>query len=146
MLFSLVEKGINTLRSFKREARRIASKISPPMLVLVSGELGAGKTTLVAEILLSWGISGVTSPTFNIRNDYKTDSFLISHLDFYRLDEKDSAYDILPLDEDYLRSVVFVEWPEKAPQQIFAPFSRKLEIFIAMGKDGSRRIIEKEDT
>jgi tRNA threonylcarbamoyladenosine biosynthesis protein TsaE len=83
-------------------------------VVLVRGELGAGKTTLVRGAARALGVSDpVTSPTFGIGHRYRGSQVTVAHLDLYRLaglGEEDPG-----LLEDYLgpRSVAFVEWPEE---------------------------------
>lgn len=79
-------------------------------VVYLSGELGAGKTTLVRGIAVGLGYQGrVTSPTFTIMNIYQTEP-PIYHFDFYRLDNSD--LEDLGLD-DYLEKdgITFIEWP-----------------------------------
>jgi len=81
-------------------------------VVLVRGELGSGKTTLVRGAARALGVSGpVTSPTFSIGHRYRAHEVTVSHLDLYRLsglEEEDPA-----LVEDYLGPgrIAFVEWP-----------------------------------
>jgi tRNA threonylcarbamoyladenosine biosynthesis protein TsaE len=82
-------------------------------LVLVRGELGAGKTTLVRGAARALGVSDpVTSPTFSIGHRYAGESVAVSHLDLYRLaDLEQEDPDLLA---DYLGPgrIAFVEWPE----------------------------------
>jgi tRNA threonylcarbamoyladenosine biosynthesis protein TsaE len=87
----------------------LAKSLNPGDLVLVSGELGSGKTTFVRGACRALGVSGpVTSPTFTIGHLYDGDCVEIAHLDLYRLSEIDPA--IL---EDYVTPdrITFVEWP-----------------------------------
>jgi tRNA threonylcarbamoyladenosine biosynthesis protein TsaE len=135
-----VEATAPDLEAFRHQARLIAEKIHPPLLVRVTGNLGAGKTTFISEVLKVWGIAGANSPTFNLRNDYDAPGFHVIHLDFYRLKPNDSGLDLLPPDEDYSESVVFAEWPEKAQPQLFAPFSRQASLAIDIGPDNSRTL------
>ncbi|HWN73646.1 MAG TPA: tRNA (adenosine(37)-N6)-threonylcarbamoyltransferase complex ATPase subunit type 1 TsaE [Solirubrobacterales bacterium] len=91
---------------------RIAERLQPGDVVLLAGDLGAGKTTLIRGACRALGVSEpVTSPTFTIGQRYEGGRVPISHLDLYRLeslDEEDPA-----LLDDYLGpdSVAFVEWP-----------------------------------
>ncbi len=128
------------LAGFESAARKLGETLKAPVLVLLSGDLGAGKTTFVAALLKSRGIESVTSPTFNLRNDYTTGTTRAVHIDFYRLKAADSAFDLLPPDEDYSDALVFVEWPEKAPEQLFAPFEQQVRVMIEYLKEGGRRI------
>jgi tRNA threonylcarbamoyladenosine biosynthesis protein TsaE len=88
---------------------QLARRLRPGDVVLVSGELGAGKTTFVRGAARALGFAGrVTSPTFTIGQIYAADGVEIAHLDFYRAPSPDLA--IL---DDYLTParVGFVEWP-----------------------------------
>lgn len=91
-----------------------AAVLRPGDVVLVSGELGSGKTTFVRGACRALGVTGpVTSPTFTIGRRY-AGRVPISHVDLYRLeglDDEDPA-----LLADYLEpdAIAFVEWPERA--------------------------------
>lgn len=126
------------LAAFRMAAREIAATLKPGMLVTLSGNLGAGKTTLVGAMLEYWGLATAGSPTFNLRNDYRTPGFRVLHLDFYRMRSGDLGLDLLPPDEDYSDAIVLAEWPEKANPQIFAPFAQKGYIVIELQDDGKR--------
>jgi tRNA threonylcarbamoyladenosine biosynthesis protein TsaE len=95
-------------------AARLAAALEPGDVVLVAGELGAGKTTFVRGACRALGVSGrVTSPTFTIGQRY-AGRVPVSHLDLYRLG--DLAAEDPALLADYLGPdrVAFVEWPEVA--------------------------------
>lgn len=102
--------------------RSLAEQLSPPLLLLLRGDLGAGKTTLVKGIAEAWGAaeaSEVTSPTFTLLHEYtgkrKGEPVLICHLDLYRVEHERQllaiGLDELPTPE----AVVLVEWGEKFP-------------------------------
>jgi tRNA threonylcarbamoyladenosine biosynthesis protein TsaE len=118
---------------------RIAAGLRAGDVVLVSGELGAGKTTLIRGACRTLGVAGpVTSPTFTIGQRYEA-RLPVSHLDLYRLgglDGEDPA-----LLDDYLdeASVGFVEWPAIAAPRLAG--RRVLEVRIAQ-LDRQRRRIE----
>jgi tRNA threonylcarbamoyladenosine biosynthesis protein TsaE len=94
---------------------RLADSLSLGDVVLVSGELGAGKTTLVRGALRALGVTEpVTSPTFVLGLVYDGARGRVAHLDLYRLDglgDEDPG-----LLEDYFGDdvITFVEWPERA--------------------------------
>lgn len=97
----------------------LASVLAGGDVVLVRGELGAGKTTLVRGAARALGVSDpVTSPTFSIGHRYAGGAVTVSHLDLYRLaglQNEDPA-----LLGDYLGPgrIAFVEWPEDAEAQL----------------------------
>ncbi len=126
--------------SLKMAAERLTPYLKAPLLVRVVGNLGAGKTTLVSALLAHWQCPGANSPTFNLRNDYALSEGRAIHLDLYRLKSSDDALDLLPPDEDYSDAIVFVEWPERAPAHLFAPFARQAELRLAVGSDESRHL------
>lgn len=93
-------------------AARLAEHLRPGDIVLVSGELGAGKTTFVRGACRALGVAGaVTSPTFTIARRYDG-AVPVSHLDLYRLGNLDAEDPALLADELAEDRVAFVEWPE----------------------------------
>jgi tRNA threonylcarbamoyladenosine biosynthesis protein TsaE len=93
---------------------RLAAELKPGDVVLVSGELGAGKTTLIRGAARGLGVDEpVTSPTFTIGQTYRG-RLPISHLDLYRL--ADLGQEDPALLDDYLTpdAVAFIEWPSAA--------------------------------
>lgn len=128
------------LAMLAQAAARLSSELSAPLLVRVMGSLGAGKTTLITTLLAQWGVQGANSPTFNLRHDYALPDLRVLHLDLYRLHSADTAWDLLPSDEDYSDAIVFVEWPEKAPPGLFQPFSRQAELKITILDDNARHL------
>jgi tRNA threonylcarbamoyladenosine biosynthesis protein TsaE len=93
-------------------AAELARRLSPGDIVLVSGELGAGKTTFVRGACRALGVTGaVTSPSFTIARRYDAD-VPISHLDLYRLGDLDDEDPALLADELAADRIAFVEWPE----------------------------------
>jgi tRNA threonylcarbamoyladenosine biosynthesis protein TsaE len=120
-----------------RMARTMARRFKGREVVLLSGELGAGKTILAKGIAAGLGMRKhrlVCSPSFTILNIYEA-RFSIYHFDLYRLER---SSDILDLGfEDYLdRGVVIVEWGERIPFDLEA-----IRIHIRKGK-GDERTIE----
>lgn len=113
----------------------VAAELRPGDVVLVSGELGAGKTTFVRGAARALGVTGaVTSPTFTIGQRYPG-SVPVSHLDLYRIgDLADEDPELLA---DYLRpdAVTFVEWPQGAEPELAAlgRIARRVELRHAGG-------------
>lgn len=83
-------------------------------ILLFYGEMGAGKTTLIKELVKALGVHDVaSSPTFSLVNHYESDEGSVYHFDFYRIEDDTEALDIGF--EDYLESDewILIEWPEK---------------------------------
>ena len=98
---------------------RIAAGLAPGDVVLVSGEIGAGKTTLIRGACRALGVEGpVTSPTFTIGRRYRGARVPVSHLDLYRLESLEQEDPALL--DDYLSpdSVAFIEWSAPAEPRL----------------------------
>jgi tRNA threonylcarbamoyladenosine biosynthesis protein TsaE len=103
---------ISTAQDMHDLGARIGAQLKAGDLLLLNGDLGAGKTVLVQGIALALGIDGVTSPTFVISKSYKAVLPLI-HVDVYRLLDSGKAalfLDDLDLDSDRENSVTVIEW------------------------------------
>jgi tRNA threonylcarbamoyladenosine biosynthesis protein TsaE len=117
---------------------RIAARLEPGDVVLLSGELGTGKTTLVRGACRALGVTGpVTSPTFTIGQRYGGGRLPVSHLDLYRLQTLEGEDPALL--EDYLRpeGVAFVEWPAAGSGRLDRP---ALEVRLAHLDEERRRV------
>jgi tRNA threonylcarbamoyladenosine biosynthesis protein TsaE len=117
---------------------RIAERLEPGDVVLLSGELGTGKTTLVRGACRALGVPGpVTSPTFTIGQRYGGGRLPVSHLDLYRLQTLEGEDPALL--EDYLRpeGVTFVEWPAAGSGRLDRP---ALEVRLAHLDEERRRV------
>jgi tRNA threonylcarbamoyladenosine biosynthesis protein TsaE len=103
----------------------LAAGLKEGDVVLVQGELGSGKTTLVRGAARALGVSDpVTSPTFSIGHRYRTVGLTVSHLDFHRvaaLEHEDPG-----LLSDYVGPgrIAFVEWPPESGRELTAPALR----------------------
>ena len=97
----------------ERLGARLAEELAPGDVVLVSGDLGAGKTTFVRGACRALGVQGpVTSPTFTLAARHDDGRVPISHLDLYRLAALDDE-DLAQLDDELGPDrIAFVEWPE----------------------------------
>jgi tRNA threonylcarbamoyladenosine biosynthesis protein TsaE len=103
---------ISTAQDMHDLGARIGAQLKPGDLLLLNGDLGAGKTVLVQGIAQALGIAGVTSPTFVVSKSYKATLPLI-HVDVYRLLDSGKAalfLDDLDLDSDRENSVTVIEW------------------------------------
>jgi tRNA threonylcarbamoyladenosine biosynthesis protein TsaE len=119
---------------------RLAGRLEPGDVVVVSGEVGAGKTTLIRGACRALGVEGpVTSPTFTIGRRYEGGCLPVSHLDLYRLGslgDEDPA-----LLDDYLtpEAISFVEWPAVAEPELSG---RRVVAVRLSHAGGDRRAIE----
>ena len=97
----------------RRVGIRMGSLLKTGDVVCLSGQLGAGKTTMVQGIAQGWGSPDqVTSPTFVIVNNYqRPDGSVLSHLDAYRLTDAAEAFD-LDIDYHIEMGPLIIEWPE----------------------------------
>src|SRR5687768_2665661 len=94
-------------------AAELAAQLAPGDVVLVRGEMGAGKTTFVRGACRALGVTGpVTSPTFTIGQLYETPGGPIAHLDLHRLDSLEDEDPALLADYLLPGAIAFVEWPE----------------------------------
>ena len=120
--------------------RTLAELLIPPKLVLLRGDLGAGKTTLVKGIAAAFEAASeedVTSPTFTLIHEYHGPRANLYHIDLYRIDAQ-RELDTLALDD--LRSddsILLIEWGEKFPR-----FVRERDVEISLEREGEsgRRI------
>lgn len=100
---------------------RLAERLGPGDVVVVSGDLGAGKTTLIRGAARALGVTEpVTSPTFTIGRRYTGGRLPISHLDLYRLEDME-AEDPGLLDDYLGDGVAFVEWPAVGAERLGRP-------------------------
>ena len=105
-----VEYSLNKIDEI---SQLVIDKIKTIRIILLRGELGSGKTTIVKSVLKKMGVNdSVTSPTFSILNEYDFAGNIIYHFDLYRI-EKIEELDIIGF-EDYIYSqnICFIEWPE----------------------------------
>lgn len=111
-----------------------------PLRVAVSGELGAGKTTLVRAICRGYGVTGeVTSPTYALVHQYESPRGTVYHLDLYRLEHERELVNIGWDDIVSADALVLVEWPERASGRIPSPMVH-LELEHVPG-DETRRLL-----
>jgi tRNA threonylcarbamoyladenosine biosynthesis protein TsaE len=128
------------VKSFAKELKR-------PCVVLLSGDLGAGKTQLVKWFLEDQGVGDAASPTFAIHQEYiSTKSGVIDHVDLYRLKsdadlESSGFWDLLTQPAGLL----FVEWADRLPDSVWPPAWRKIHISLEkVGEEGRRASLRIE--
>lgn len=136
----VIDSGaVLALTSLKEAAAGLLKRYKPVKVWLFSGEMGAGKTTMIKALCEQLGVTEVmSSPTFSIINEYESShGGKVFHFDFYRLTNEGEALDLGV--EEYFESghYCFVEWPERIPSLI--P-ERHVDIALSP-RDASHRII-----
>ncbi|MBV9087822.1 MAG: tRNA (adenosine(37)-N6)-threonylcarbamoyltransferase complex ATPase subunit type 1 TsaE [Acidobacteriaceae bacterium] len=121
--------------------RSLAAQLTPPKLVVLTGDLGAGKTTLIKGIAEGFRAAqqdDVTSPTFTLVHEYRGPQANVYHVDLYRVDTQ-RELETLGLDDLMDESsVMLIEWGEK-----FARFSRERDVEVRIERLGEneRRVV-----
>jgi len=111
-------------------------------VVFFHGEIGVGKTTFIRHLVNSLQVNNhlnpteVTSPTFNLVNEYDVGIFIIQHYDLYRLTSSDETKNIGLL-ENQKEILTLVEWPEKINNKI----NNRIDLFFEYGEDMSKRFL-----
>jgi tRNA threonylcarbamoyladenosine biosynthesis protein TsaE len=119
---------------------KLAEELRPPKLVLLRGDLGAGKTTLVKGIaagLQAASEEDVTSPTFTLVHEYRGPRTTLYHVDLYRVDTE-RELETLGIDDLIAEdSLLLIEWGEKFPRFVR---ERDVEIRLERVGESDRRI------
>ena len=118
-------------------------KIKPGSFIFLYGEIGVGKTTFIRYLINQFQklnkseITEVTSPTFNLLNEYQINDFKINHYDLFRLKSVEEIKN-LDLFEDNKNIITLVEWPQiikEKPKNL-------IELFFEYGKDHKTRSVQ----
>ena len=120
--------------------RTLAELLTPPKLVLLRGDLGAGKTTLVKGIAAAFDAAAeedVTSPTFTLVHEYRGPKANLYHIDLYRIDTPRELETLGLEDLRSENSVLLIEWGEKFPR---LQHERDVEIALEREGENGRRI------
>ena len=133
----MLELQIRSDQAMMELGKFLGERVKPGDLLFLSGELGAGKTTLVKGIAEGMGVrSDITSPTFQLLKTYHG-KFILNHLDLYRLGPEPDV-EILELEDMGTEGVVVIEWGDYVKDQLFVEY---LEIVIGFGEAvDSRRV------
>ena len=117
--------------------RRLADSFAAGSVLLLVGDLGAGKTALVRGLAEGLGVppEEVSSPTFTLMQEYRGGRVPLIHVDLYRLNDA-REIDDLGLEEIGLNSVLAIEWAEKLPR----PIADAIEVRIDHGDGDERRL------
>ena len=118
-------------------ARDLAATLQPGAVLLLSGQLGAGKTAFVRGLAAGLGIDPeeVSSPTFTLVHEYRGGRLILYHADLYRL-EKTTAEDLGLEERAVTDGVLAIEWPDRLTH----PLSGAIEIQMEITGDTTRRI------
>lgn len=131
---------IGDLKQTEKLAKKFAKLLVGGEVILLNGDLGAGKTTFTKYVLKALGVKdNITSPTFTLMHEYKTKKFNIYHFDMYRLTNGAEANGLGV--EEYLYSdskdsISFVEWSENIKDILQGRF---IEINISIMDSGKRK-------
>ena len=107
-------------------ANKVSKKLKPGNIIFLYGEMGVGKTTFIRYLINKFQkdndlkITEVTSPTFNLLNQYEINQIKIDHYDLFRLKSYEEVKN-LDLFQDKLNSITLIEWPqiiEKKPKNL----------------------------
>ncbi|MGH7501432.1 MAG: tRNA (adenosine(37)-N6)-threonylcarbamoyltransferase complex ATPase subunit type 1 TsaE [Longimicrobiales bacterium] len=102
--------------------RRIGREAGRPLVLALSGELGAGKSVLARSIARGAGVtSAMPSPTFNLLYRYSTGSGDVVHIDLYRLSQPEDVWELGWRELGLPGEIVVIEWPERAASLLPAP-------------------------
>ncbi len=110
-----MELKINSIDQLATAARQFVQGMGEAAVFAFYGKMGAGKTTFIKAVCEALGVTDViTSPTFAIVNEYRSDETgeLIYHFDFYRIKTVGEVYDMGYEDYFYSGALCFIEWPE----------------------------------
>lgn len=102
------------LKDLNEAAKQLLDFSSTEKIFLFSGDMGAGKTTLIKSLCDVLGVDDqVSSPTYSLVNEYEYSGGKIYHFDFFRVKTETEAYDMGFEEYLYSGNYCFIEWPEK---------------------------------
>lgn len=133
-----MELRIDNIDSIREAARQFVAATGENTVFAFYGKMGAGKTTFIKAVCEELGVEDViTSPTFAIVNEYRSDTTgeLIYHFDFYRIKKIEEVYDMGYEDYFYSGALCFIEWPELIEELL--P-EETVKVTIEENADGSR--------
>jgi len=118
---------IENFSDYQRFVVDMAPLLNQGCLVLLEGDLGAGKTTLISHILRHFQIQMVASPTYAFHHRYEGESMIFDHFDLYRLESADEVESIglWDLIQQNQTGAIFIEWPSRISDHDW-PLDRKI--------------------
>ena len=140
----MTEIKIHSLEEIHEAARQFVEAMGDNTVFAFYGKMGAGKTTFIKAVCEELGVEDVvTSPTFAIVNEYRSDSTgeLIYHFDFYRIKKLEEVYDMGYEDYFYCGAVCFIEWPELVEELLPGD---AVKVTIDEQADGTRLLVLQE--
>ncbi len=146
-IFATLKKSINTMEikiqsldQIHEAARQFIAEMGDNTVFALYGKMGAGKTTFIKAVCEELGVSDViTSPTFAIVNEYRSDTAgeLIYHFDFYRIKKLEEVYDMGYEDYFYSGALCFIEWPELVEELLPG---KTIKVTIEEIENGERKV------
>jgi tRNA threonylcarbamoyladenosine biosynthesis protein TsaE len=135
----MIQIHIPSIEKIDAAAGQLVEMLGSSTKIAFSGEMGAGKTTLIQSVCKALGVEDVVaSPTFALINEYFTrDGASIFHFDLYRIEDITEMYDFGYEDYFYSDSYCFIEWPEKAMELLPEDV---LLLTIKVLEDGTRMV------
>ena len=104
---------VNSENDTKNFAKNLAANLHSKDIIVLTGELGSGKTKFTEGILTYFGLQNeISSPTFTIVNEYKKENINIYHFDVYRLEDTDEFY-AMGGEEYFENGICIIEWGEQ---------------------------------
>jgi tRNA threonylcarbamoyladenosine biosynthesis protein TsaE len=131
---------IKSLDTIRGSAHQFVEAMGDNTVFAFYGKMGAGKTTFIKAICEELGVNDViTSPTFAIVNEYRSDiaDELIYHFDFYRIKKLSEVYDMGYEDYFFSGAICFIEWPELIEELLPGD---AVKVKIEEQEDGSRKV------
>ena len=134
---------LSSEKKIEELASKFSKKLKPGNVVFLYGEMGVGKTTFIRYLINKFQkdnkleITEVTSPTFNLLNEYQINQIKINHYDLFRLKKTEEVKN-LDLFEDISNTVTLIEWPQiikKKPKNL-------VELVFEYGKDHQTRSVQ----
>ena len=131
---------IQNLQEFHQWVRHFKSHLKGNEILLLSGELGAGKTEFVKALAALYGISNVTSPTFALHRSLQSGKQIIDHFDLYRLENADELESTGFWEILQSPSLVVVEWPDQVAADYWPRDRTLIRIEIKKLSDSARQV------
>jgi tRNA threonylcarbamoyladenosine biosynthesis protein TsaE len=135
---------VNSIDSLKEIVIDLLELLNDHHIVALEGQMGAGKTTFVQQVLKAMGIEELDgSPTYSLINQYESPFYgTVYHLDLYRLNSLEEIFDIGIEELLYQKCICLIEWPEKMIELL--P-DNTIWVYLRIEEDFSRTITIKND-